>query len=118
MLGFISTRHAVVAAAAAAPPLAPSLGPARAHTPSQAQSSMPVVGPGDLNEGKTSTFPEAKSLDAHTVQVTLTSLGTYLLGELTYTSWYVVEPKVAIGENLTGPNSQARNVGTGPFMFS
>ncbi|HVC81314.1 MAG TPA: peptide ABC transporter substrate-binding protein [Chloroflexota bacterium] len=83
-----------------------------------AASYMPVVGAAALNAGKASTLPGAKALDAHTVQVTFTSPCTCLLGEQTYTTWDVVEPNVAIGEDLVGPNSQAKNVGTGPFMFS
>ncbi|HVA90410.1 MAG TPA: peptide ABC transporter substrate-binding protein [Chloroflexota bacterium] len=83
-----------------------------------AASYMPIVGAAALNAGKASTLPGAKALDAHTVQVTFTSPCTCLLGEQTYQTWYVVEPNVAVGEDLVGPNAQSKNVGTGPFMFS
>lgn len=76
-----------------------------------------VVGAMALNAGKTNTLAGVKAIDAHTVSVTFTSPGTYLLDEQTYTTWDVLEPKVAAGENLVGPNSQANNIGTGPFMF-
>jgi ABC-type transport system substrate-binding protein len=72
-----------------------------------------------VNRGGTSgTLSGAKAIDAHTVQVTFTKPGTYLLGEMTYPTWFVMKQNVAAGANLVGPNSQAANIGSGPFMLS
>ncbi len=76
-----------------------------------------IVGAAALNAGKTSTLAGAKALDPHTVSLTFTSPGTYLLAEQTYTTYDVLEPNVAAGEDLVGPGAQSRNIGTGPFMF-
>jgi ABC-type transport system substrate-binding protein len=77
-----------------------------------------IVGAAALNAGKTSTLAGAKAIDAHTVSLTFTTPGTYLLAEQTYTTYDVVEQSVAAGEDLVGAGSQSKNVGTGPFMFS
>jgi len=77
-----------------------------------------IVGADAVNKGKASTLAGAKAIDAHTVSVTFTSPGTFLLAEMTYPTWFAVKQNVAIAVNLVGPNSQALNIGSGPFMFS
>ena len=62
-----------------------------------------IVGAAALNAGKANTLAGVKAIDAHTVSVTFTTPGTYLLAEQTYTTWDVVEQKVPAGEDLVGP---------------
>jgi ABC-type transport system substrate-binding protein len=77
-----------------------------------------IVGAAALNSGKASTLAGAKAIDSHTVQVTFSKPGTYLLGMMTYPTWYPVKQSVPAGANLVGPNSQKLNIGTGPFELS
>ena len=76
-----------------------------------------VVGAGALNKGKSSTLAGATALDAHTVQVTFTSPGTFLLAEQVYPTWYLVKPNLVAGADLVGLHAQSLNIGTGPYMF-
>ncbi len=50
--------------------------------------------------------------------ITLDSPISYFLQTLTYPTEDVVKPTLKAGADLVGPNSQAANIGTGPFIFS
>jgi ABC-type transport system substrate-binding protein len=77
-----------------------------------------IVGAAALNAGKTNTLAGVKAIDAHTVSITFTAPGTYLLAEQTYPTYFLVKQDLAAGADLVGPGAQSRNIGSGPFMFS
>jgi len=77
-----------------------------------------IKGAADLNSGKVKTLAGIQAPDDSTVVITLDKPISYFLETLTYPTADVLKPNVKPGEDLVGPNAQANNIGTGPFMFS
>lgn len=77
-----------------------------------------IKGAAALNAGTTSALAGIQAPDDRTVVITLDKPISYFLETLTYPTADVLKPTVRAGLNLVGPNAQANNVGTGPFMFS
>jgi oligopeptide transport system substrate-binding protein len=77
-----------------------------------------IKGAAALNSGKTNTLAGVQAPDPTTVVITLDSPISYFLQTLTYPTADVVKPTLKAGADLVGPNAQAANIGTGPFMFS
>ncbi|HXT36917.1 MAG TPA: peptide ABC transporter substrate-binding protein [Chloroflexota bacterium] len=77
-----------------------------------------IKGAAALNAGKTNTLAGVQAPDDSTVVITLDRPIGYFLETLTYPTGDVVEPTLKTGVDLSGPNAQSRNVGTGPYMFS
>jgi oligopeptide transport system substrate-binding protein len=77
-----------------------------------------IKGAAELNSGKTTTLAGIQAPDNNTVVITLTKPISYFLQTLTYPTSDVLKPTVKAGEDLVGPNAQANNIGTGPYMFS
>jgi len=77
-----------------------------------------IKGAADWNNGKARSLAGVAAPDARTVRITLDKPISYFLQTLTYPTSFVVKPGLAPNADLVGPAAQARNIGTGPFMFS
>jgi len=77
-----------------------------------------ILGAAAWNSGKAASLAGAKALDDQTVQITLDQPIGYFLGTLAFETSYVVKQDLPAGADLTGPNGQAKNIGSGPFMLS
>ncbi|HVA90953.1 MAG TPA: ABC transporter substrate-binding protein, partial [Chloroflexota bacterium] len=77
-----------------------------------------IQGAAAWNSGKASSLAGVKAVDDQTVQITLDQPIGYFLGTLAFETSFVVKQGLPAGADLTGPNGQARNIGSGPFMLS
>jgi peptide/nickel transport system substrate-binding protein/oligopeptide transport system substrate-binding protein len=77
-----------------------------------------IVGAAALNAGKTTVLSGMSAPDDGTVVFKLDKPISFFLETLTYPTADVVKPTLKAGVQMAGPNDQALNIGTGPFMFS
>jgi peptide/nickel transport system substrate-binding protein/oligopeptide transport system substrate-binding protein len=70
------------------------------------------------NAGKAARLAGVRALDARTVQITLNQPTSFFLAQLTDPAFYVIKRNVATREDLTSPGAQARNIGSGPWIFA
>jgi ABC-type oligopeptide transport system substrate-binding subunit len=74
----------------------------------------PIKDADAYNQGKSKTFG-AKALDTHTLQITLAQPASYFLYDMTYPTFFVVKPGLAVGAAVT--TTPSLFVGAGPWML-
>ncbi len=74
----------------------------------------PIKDADAYNQGKSKTFG-AKALDAATLQITLAQPASWFLYDMTYSTFFVVKPGLAVGAAVT--TTPSLFVGAGPWML-